>query len=100
LQLRVNDLEFNRAELHDRFEVVLVHLEKGGESKDTEIESANREIERLSVWVWGLEEELGRTTDWLERKLGEVIDCAPLHEESSNSLKDVSPFMFLPASTF
>ncbi|KAF9509008.1 hypothetical protein BS47DRAFT_1365543 [Hydnum rufescens UP504] len=58
LQLRVSELESNRAELHNRFEVVLVHLKKGGEYTDAEIETANHEVERWSAWVWGLEEEL------------------------------------------
>ena len=86
--------------------MALAHLEKEGEDKDAElnrleiereekdaeIESANREIERLGARVWELEEELERTTDRLERELGEVMDRAQLHEELSDSLKDVSAF--------
>ncbi|KAF9503227.1 hypothetical protein BS47DRAFT_1369694 [Hydnum rufescens UP504] len=67
LQLRINELESNQAELHGELEKI------EQDNQDVEIESANREIERLSARVWGLEEELERTTDRLECELGERV---------------------------
>ena len=56
--MHISELEANTTDLHEKFETALAHLEREAEEKDAEIESANREIERLGQRVFELEDDL------------------------------------------
>ncbi|EJD06171.1 uncharacterized protein FOMMEDRAFT_78216 [Fomitiporia mediterranea MF3/22] len=58
LRMHVSELEANTTDLHNKFEAALAHLEQEAEEKDAEIESANREIQKLGQRVFELEDEL------------------------------------------
>lgn len=58
LRLHISELESNTTDLHNKFETALAHLEREAEEKDVEIESANREIQKLGQRVYELEDEL------------------------------------------
>lgn len=89
--------------MHDNFEVAVSHLEKARDDavqraaqleeelaeRLNELDDANKEIERLGLNVFELEEELKRLEDRHEREIGEALDQTQLHEEMSDSLKEV-----------
>lgn len=92
--------------MHDNFEVAVSHLEKARDDavqrsaqleeelveRLNELDDANKEIERLGLNVFELEEELKRLEDRHEREIGEALDRTQLNEEMSDSLKEVCVF--------
>ncbi|KAH8104253.1 hypothetical protein DFH11DRAFT_1749366, partial [Phellopilus nigrolimitatus] len=58
LRLHISELESNTTHMHNKFETVLAHLEHEAQDGNAEIESANREIERLGQRVYVLEDDV------------------------------------------
>lgn len=102
-QSRVDELESQLSQMHDSFEIAVAHLEKARDEavksvdmlqdeladRDAEIANANKEIDAMGRNVYDLEEEVERLKERHERELGAALDRTQLHEEMTDSLKEV-----------
>lgn len=109
-QARADELEAQLSQMHDSFEIAVAHLEKARDEavknlddlqeevadRDAEIANANKEIEALGRTVYDLEEELERLKERHDRDLGEALDRTQMHEEMSDTLKDVQFYSSSP----
>lgn len=111
-QSRVDELESQLSQMHDSFEIAVAHLEKARDEavknvdilqdeladRDAEIANGNKEIDALGRNVYELEEELERLNAHHEQELEAALNQTQLHEEMTDSLKEVRE-TFIRAAT-
>jgi hypothetical protein len=89
LRLNISELEANTNDLHTKFEAALAHLEHDSEEKDTELESANQAIEKLSEQIYVLEDENDKLKEESERIRDDEAAERERLEALSAALKEV-----------
>lgn len=88
--MHISESENDTNDLHSKFEAALRQLEQEGEDKDTEIENANREIQKLGQRVYELEDEI----DAARLQEDEAVERERL-EALSSALKEVIFFYMM-----
>lgn len=87
--MNIAEFEANTNDLHAKFEATLEHLEQEAAEKDTEIEAANRDIERYGQRIYDLEEENERIKQESERLREDEAAERERLETLASALKEV-----------